>query len=916
MSLFEKAGQLILLRQHGPDTEERDSLLSWAEEGRFGGLWVSGVSFNDYLNFTDSVRRFSGLPPFIVSSEKVLLHNQFSDLLRQPNPYTVGAMGDDTLKNYLNELLLQQIKGLGINMWVGPSMKEREEADLQKMKALETARVLTIGNRIQGSPVDTALFTDRQQAYYRKLLAKGLAGIVADSVFLHRHLPAPLPNQFFRQFLLYKFDYQGLNIAQATSPALLDRALQSGADLLIVNDDAAAAHEQLMQRIAEGVLSRDELDARVRKILLAKSWMRKGLQRQQGPSRFQRQARALRASVAAAAARPEEKDAATPELLQNHFTSRVWEMLRRRIYENALTVASNPHRLLPVGELRGRRFRLLQYSRQPFREFETYFEKYADFETMEFSPDERGRLPAFTGVLSEGDIGVMLLDEYLLHGRRDSVLIAEMRRLGKEGRLLLVNFQEPANLTYFDSSLTVVQLYERNDVNEQLAAQSIFGAVPAAGRLPVDINDYFQKGLGVKTKQTRLQYAPPEAVGIAPEKLVGVDAIARTAIDDGVAPGFQVLLAKNGKVIYSNNFGFHTFKRKQEVRSKDLYDLASITKISATTLAAMKLYDEEAYELDDRLKKHLSCDRNSTIKNIPLRKLFVHQSGLQPHMPVIPYLLYRDRPNRGCDKYFCREGLEPFTVQVADEFYFDRNYLDTIWQEVHRLRVGSRRRYRYSDVNFMLIQRMIEEKTGQPLDRLVEEQFYGPLGLRYTTFKPTERFDLSQIVPTQYDGRWRQQLVHGFVHDETAALMGGVGGNAGLFGTAEDLAVIFQMLLNGGTYGGQQYLSPETIELFTSARHGNHRGLGFDKPYRTNESAVAASAPPETFGHTGFTGTCVWVDPTEELIFVFLSNRIHPTRRNSLLFRKNVRRRIHEVVYDALDSYYDQIPMLEPVAGS
>ncbi len=917
MSIADKAGQLILLRTQVRDSTGLDSLLRWAERGQYGGLWTRGIAFSDFLSLTDSVRRLSALPPFITSAEKVLLNNQFSDLSPQPNSFTAGALGDDNLKAHLNELFRQQIQGIGVNLWLGPPMAEREAADLEKIEAFKSGRVLTVGDQIRGAPLDTAIFTTRQHEDYRELIGGGLSGIFADSAFLSDHLPEPLPHQFFRQFMLYKFDFRGLFIAQATSPALLDRALLSGADLLIVDNDAPAAHRHLMQRIADGVLTLEELDARVRKILLAKAWMRKGLKWEREPLRFQEQARALRASVAAAAAaEPLPEWSNSRQSLERHFTSRAWEMMRRRIYENALTLASNPHGLLPVCEIKSKRFTLLQYSQTPFREFEAYFEKYSDFEKVKFSPDERGRLPAFTGVLDEADIGVMLLDEYLLHGRRDSVLIAEMRRLGKAGRLLLINFQEPANLTYFDSSLTVVQLYQRNEINEQLAAMSVFGAVPSAGRLPVDINDHFKKGIGVKTEQIRLQYAPPEAVGIAPERLVGVDAIARTAIDDGVAPGFQVLLAKKGKVIYSNNFGFHTFKRKQEVRSKDLYDLASITKISATTLAAMKLYDDKAFRLDDRLKEHLECDRKSTIKNIPLRKLFIHQSGLQPHMPVIPYLLSRDKPNRGCDEYFCKEGLEPYTVQVSDGFYFDRNHLDTIWRKVHRLQVGSQRRYRYSDVNFMLIQRMIEEKTAQPLDELVKEQFYEPLGLRYTTFNPIQQFDLSRIVPTQYDGRWRQQLVHGFVHDETAALMGGVGGNAGLFGTAEDLAVLFQMLLNGGTYGGQQYLSRETIELFTSDRHGNHRGLGFDKPYRTNESAVAASAGPETFGHTGFTGTCVWVDPTEDLIFIFLSNRIHPTRRNSLLFRKNVRRRIHEVVYDALDSYYDEIPMLEPVAGS
>jgi CubicO group peptidase (beta-lactamase class C family) len=285
-------------------------------------------------------------------------------------------------------------------------------------------------------------------------------------------------------------------------------------------------------------------------------------------------------------------------------------------------------------------------------------------------------------------------------------------------------------------------------------------------------------------------------------------------------------------------------------------------------------------------------------------------------MPIAPYIMDRRANNTDCEGYFCVEAREPYTIRVADQFYFDGRYVDSIWKAVHRLPVQPRRGYRYSDVNFMLIQRMIEEKTGTSLDELVEREFYGPLGLRHTAFNPSGRFDPARIAPTQNDLRWRHQLLHGSVHDETAALMGGVGGNAGLFSSAEDLAVLFQMLLNGGQYGGREYLKPATIELFTSDGHGNHRGLGFDKPYRTNQTSRAAGAPAESYGHTGFTGAAVWVDPTEDLVFVFLSNRVHPNARNSLLFRLNVRSRIHQVVYDALGTYAETIPELEASTGS
>jgi CubicO group peptidase (beta-lactamase class C family) len=280
-------------------------------------------------------------------------------------------------------------------------------------------------------------------------------------------------------------------------------------------------------------------------------------------------------------------------------------------------------------------------------------------------------------------------------------------------------------------------------------------------------------------------------------------------------------------------------------------------------------------------------------------------------MPIAPYLLYRTQDNAACDSFFCKNNSGPYTVPVADEFYLAENYIDTIWKKVDKTNYRGPRRYRYSDVNFMLVQRIVESHLEEGMDDFLNKEFYYPLGLRRNMYNPLDAYAKEAIIPTQNDYRWRHQQVHGYVHDEAAALFGGVGGNAGLFSTAEDLAVIFQMLLNNGHYGGKQYLDETTVKLFTNTYHGNHRGLGFDKPTSGSRSAYSRSASPETFGHTGFTGTCVWADPKHDLIFVFLSNRIYPNVNNRALFKEQVRERIHEVVYDALDTYKVSFPVLD-----
>lgn len=919
LSLEEKVGQLLMLKASAPDSIQQRQIIDLAGEGKVSGLFLEELSFSDFLTLVDSSRKASALPPFIGFSQQVALHNQFSDLTDVPAATTVRALASEEWRREWTEAFRRQISALGTNLWLGSAGGEQEGKE-ELFKLFREMGVLVAGNDLTpeepgktASP-DTALLPPARLARYRHLVKEGVSGVGVDSFFIDRHLPRPMPVRYWRDFLKTRLNFDGLVLAAPADREDIARALQAGADLLVLKGDLAEVHQQAVSWFRRHE-AEAKLDARVRKVLLAKYWMRSGLKSRIDPPAPE--IKTLQASVSGGLNRPSVSEAMDREAVMRHFYSPAWRSLSYRTYERALTVASNPHELLPLQDLHKRRFRLLEYSTIPYREFREYFSRYADFDQQPFRPDDRGRISAPGSYLKEKEVGILLLDEYLLHGRRDSSFIQEVQRLGKEGRLLLVNFREPANLTYFDSTLTVIQLYERNDLNEQLAAQLLFGAVAAQGHLPAEINRFFSAGKGILTPQVRLQYAPPEMVGILPEKLVGIDAVAHSAVDEKAAPGCQVLIAKNGKIIYSKAFGSHSYDDdSMPVEKADLYDLASVTKVAATTLVAMQLYDQGVFGINDRLKEHLSCDRQSTIRNIPLKKLFTHQSGLQPHMPVIPYLLYRDRPNAECDHFFCKNGEAPYNIQVADHFYFDEHYLDTIWQEVHRLEVGSQRRYRYSDVNFILIQRMLEEKTGKTLDELTRELFYQPLGLRRSTFNPAQRFDLTEIVPTQNDQRWRQQLVHGYVHDETAALMGGVGGNAGLFSNAEELAVLFQMLLNGGHYGGRQYLSPETIELFTSPIHGNHRGLGFDKPYRTNESAVAAAASPQTYGHTGFTGTCVWVDPREELIFIFLSNRVHPSSRNRTLFRDKVRRRIHQVVYDAIDSYYNQIPELQPTAGS
>jgi CubicO group peptidase (beta-lactamase class C family) len=583
--------------------------------------------------------------------------------------------------------------------------------------------------------------------------------------------------------------------------------------------------------------------------------------------------------------------------LEEHFNSSKWELFRHRLYEASVILANNPRGQIPFTKLG--HFKIWEFSEQPLRHFRRSFKKFADFNIHRLA-DWPDQLPEVN--LSKGTTHIILLDDYRLDAQQDKDFLQSIQGVEEGTQVVIINYGPLSNLPLLPSHAAVVQLYERNEITESLGAQLLFGAFQAEGQLPEEWKQQLDF-LASASIPIRLKYGIPQEVGIDPARLVGIDAIARQAIQEGVMPGCQVLVAKEGKIIYNKSFGHHTYRKDQAIHTDDLYDLASITKVGATTLALMQLYDEKKIGLNTPLKEVLPLPKTSQLQSISLKQLMTHQSGLQIYMPVAPYLLFRDQPNAECDSFFCKTPTDTFAVQIADNFYFKQEYQDKIWQDVVKLPLYRKKRTRYSDVNFYLLQKVIEEQTTQRLDQVVAQNFYQPLGLRYMTFNPALKFNKKRLVPTELDKRWRQQLVRGYVHDETAALLGGVAGHAGLFGTAEDLAVVFQMLLNGGQYGGRQYLSAETIELFTSRQYGTSRGLGFDKPSAINQKTVAEDASPDTFGHTGFTGTCVWADPDEELIFIFLSNRVHPVARNPLLNKLEIRRRMHQVVYDALDSF-------------
>lgn len=911
MSVDEQIGQLIMLRVCG---EPGNQLYKLARSGRIGGMILYDLNLSRFLVVSDSVKRLSRQPFWLGTEEPLTLNNQFNDVVGFPDETTLqAAPAADTLRDWLSHIYPAQAEAAGLH--ISMSMRVPEDSlseencayticdELDRIVGFNQRHIATIGRSLRPNVLaayrDTTALLDSLLRPYRQLIRQGVSGFWIDRAAV---LFAKQQGGFASRFVRQKLNFGGLLVGEASGPEMAERMLFAGVDILVADEDPEPVYQYLRKIVRSGVLPRAVLEEKVRRILLAKSWSFHQAPALQGEAPV-----VLTVSLNN---RPEAKVAVDRKRVLAHFNNENWQVLNHRLYESSIALVHRRRKLAPFKNLYNRRFRILQYGGAPAKTFIRQVAHFAAVDTGYVLSTTQWRTQLEAEIDSAAQYTYLLvMDQPTLDARRDSAFLIAAQRMAQRTNVAIVHFGDEQQLGQLDTAYAIVHAPERNDFTESLTAQLLFSAAAAQGRIPLEMLskfDYSREGL---PKVTRLQYSRPSLTNIAPERLAGIDAIVNSAIDKGTMPGCQVVVAHRGQVIYSKAFGYHTYTKQIPVQVDDLYDIASVTKVVATTMTAMHFYEEKEFRLNDKLRRLIDLGRRSTLRDITVKKLMIHQSGLQANMPVVPYLLYREIPGKDCKEGdFCKTSSRTFSLEVADSFYFNKINIPKIWNDTYRLRVDRRAGYRYSDVNFFLVEKFLEPMMKKPIDVWTRNNIYLPLGLRHITFKPLDYFERDQITPTEDDKRWRKQLVQGHVHDETAALFGGVAGNAGLFSNAEDLAALFQLLLNGGQYGGVKLLKSSTIELFTSAEHGNHRGLGFDKPDKERRSAHARSAPLTSFGHTGFTGTCVWADPDNQLIFVFLSNRVYPDARNRLLFRDQVRERAHQVVYDALNSYHFELP--------
>jgi beta-N-acetylhexosaminidase len=478
-------------------------------------------------------------------------------------------------------------------------------------------------------------------------------------------------------------------------------------------------------------------------------------------------------------------------------------------------------------------------------------------------------------------------------------------KLQQQTNAITFVFGNPYAIKNWCAAKNIVACYEDDEIIQNVAIDLLQGKIISKGKLPVTVCEEFKYGSGLIAAGFFLPRINPDEAGLDPVKLNAIDSIANDAIAKGATPGCVVLVAKDGRIVYHKAFGNYTYHKTEPVNLESIFDMASVTKICATTISVMKLYDEGKIDLKKKLGDYLPWVKGTNKENLLIENILLHQAGLVAYIPFYKETI--DSIGNPMLKYYATKKNDSFSIRVAENLFMRNAWRDTLYQRILQSPLSAAGKYVYSDNDFIFLGKIVEAISGQTLDEYVKKEFYAPLGLTTAGFKPREHFATNRIIPTEHEKIFRLQLLQGDVHDPGAAMFGGVAGHAGLFSDAYDVAVIMQMLLNGGTFNSKKYLDAATVKSFTTYHSSiSRRGYGFDKPEKDNntrpEPYPCLSASPQTFGHTGFTGTCAWADPVSKLIFIFLSNRVNPQGGdNRKLLDMNVRPKIHEAVYKAME---------------
>jgi beta-N-acetylhexosaminidase len=913
LNLDEKIAQFFMVAAYSGQGEKHlAEIQRLITDHKIGGVIFFQGERKDLASAIEQFQKSSKVPLLIGMDAEWGVQMRLSGEQRFPYAYTLGAANDPELSERVAAMMAQECRELGIHMNFSPVADVNSDPDNP-----------VIGFRSFGE--NPKLVSDHVRAFVRGFESNGIMATLkhfpghgntdkdshlelptvsqslktleaidlypfseglregASSVMIgHLNVPAmddsgtpsSLSSKIIKDYLQKKMGFQGLVISDALNmKAVADRygktetvvkAFEAGCDILLFPESVADAIKAIRSKVDKGQISIQEINERCLKVLKAK-----------------------------------QKYVVSPSDYKKYtFEEQQWA--RHETYEKALTVLKNKEELLPLKELNTSTARIsIGENTHAFRDAVSDF---ADLDHYHYD-DPAAAQSEFVSKADKYKRIIVAFHANTVRSRNSHGFGNNwddfLNSLPVQSEIITVFFGNPQGLfaAKTDKADAIIVAYENHPSAQSRVAQLIFGAAKSSGKLPMSIKNTFDRGEGIELPWGgRLKFSQPEEFGISSSSFDEVDKIAINGVKKGAYPGCQIVLAYKGSIIYRKSFGTKMYEDTVKVTNDDLYDIASVTKIAASTIGLMSLQSKGDFSLDKQLKDYIQL-KDSKYASINLRDMMAHQAGLTAWIPFYKRTLNAGNPDQ---RFYSDKKTAQNSLRVADDLWISSDYTDSIYQQIMRTPLA-KKTYVYSDLGYYFVKKIIEKQSSKSLDEFLIQELYGPMGLRSLRYNPIDHFSKARIAPTERDMAFRKQLIHGYVHDPGAAMLGGVGGHAGLFSNATDLASLMQMLLNKGMYGGKRYIKEQVVDEYTKAQFaGNRRGAGFDRPTASGGGTCHSKASQKSYGHSGFTGTLAWADPEHQINYVFLSNRVCPDQENWKLRDMNIRTEIQRVFYEAL----------------
>ncbi|WP_111671569.1 glycoside hydrolase family 3 N-terminal domain-containing protein [Algoriphagus litoralis] len=928
MTLDERLGQLFMVAAYSnKDQKHIDEISNLVKTENLGGLIFFQGGPDRQARLTNYYQAQSKTPLFIAMDAEWGIGMRLDSVSNFPKAMTLGAIQNPDLIYEMGAEIARQFKELGMHINFAPVVDVNSNPDnpvigyrafgenkdvvtkraVAYMKGLQDNGVIANAKHFPGHgdtesdshytlPVikhaekriwDVDLYP-YQELFREDLMSVMVAHLNVPSLDNGLNIPTSLSKPVVTDLLQNRMNFQGLiftdalnmrGVANVNKPGEVDlKALLAGNDVLLYSQDVPKAKALIKEAIENESIKESEINRRVKKILKAKYWA--------GLDRY--------------------KPIDTYRIVERLNTPKTAEVIEK-LYAESITVAANKGDILPFKNLDLQKFASLTIG-DDGKVFHAYLKNYTsvDHFTIEKAAGESAHYNLMKQ-LEDYDVVVIGLMGVTNSPKRAFGIapgdIQLIRSLEKRQKVVTVLFGNAYGAKALEGMGNVVLAYENSAETQKLVPQVLFGGRPGQGILPVTVSGQYSHGVGgYLSDAKRVAYGTPESVGLNSEILDKIDEVANRMIQIQAAPGGNVLVMKDGKVVFERSYGYLDYKKTAPVTRETVYDLASITKVLATTQAVMFLQSRGELDMNRTLGEYLPELKGTNKSGLVLKNVMAHEAGLKA---FIPHYVKTVESGQWRGDYY-KASLEPgFSRPVSNDMYGRDALRDSIWNWTVKSELLPRpHKYVYSDLTMYFMQAVVERIVNQPLDEFLDQNFYAPLGLKTLTFNPYLKMPLDKIAPTENDVAFRKRQVQGFVHDPGAAMYGGVAGHAGLFGTANDIAVMMQLMLNKGTYGDVTLYKPETVDQFTKRQSTlSRRGWGWDKPEPEKGKGGSAGklAPKSTFGHTGFTGTCVWADPENQLVYVFLSNRVYPEAENNKLLTEGIRTKIHDIIYEAME---------------